>query len=214
MAFNNVPANGWPQIKDLEKLDALAKQIDNLPTFTSNDRAFLADLPAYPVTDGKKVLTATTDSGNTELSYEEIPSELPTDPVSDGVKVLTATTEGGETVKSWEEPAAGRVDYSTTEQNTGVKWIDNKAIYRKVIDFESNISLPNNSLYDTELDYSFVETLISASGVYVSSDGTSYWNVNANISAMGHLRLQGCRLDSTASVRYVMLEYTKVEVTP
>lgn len=104
MAFHNVPANGWPQIKDLEKLDALAKQIDNMPTFTSNDKAFLADLPAYPVTDGKKVLTATTDSGNTELSYGEIPAELPADPVSDGVKVLTATTESGETVLSWEEP--------------------------------------------------------------------------------------------------------------
>ena len=34
------------------------------------------------------------------------------------------------------------VDYSTNEQNTGVKWIDGKYIYRKVIDMGT---LPNNT---------------------------------------------------------------------
>lgn len=75
MAFNNVPANGWPQIKDLEKLDALAKEIDNLPIFTSDDRKFLEKLPSFPTEDGAKVLTATTSSGETVLSYEEGGSE-------------------------------------------------------------------------------------------------------------------------------------------
>lgn len=73
MTFNNVPTNGWPQIKDLEKLDAIASQIENMPTFTSDDKAFLEDLPAYPDTDGTKMLTATTTEGNTSLSYEDIP---------------------------------------------------------------------------------------------------------------------------------------------
>lgn len=41
MGYNNVPVNGWPQIKKLEELDALAKKIDNMPTFTSTDRAWL-----------------------------------------------------------------------------------------------------------------------------------------------------------------------------
>lgn len=49
MGYNNVPVNGWPQIKKLEELDALAKKIDNMPTFTSTDRAWLdeweSDLP-------------------------------------------------------------------------------------------------------------------------------------------------------------------------
>lgn len=70
MAFNNVPVNGWPQIKDLEKLDDIAQQIENMPTFTSDDKAFLEDLPSYPDTDGKKVLTATTTSKTTVLSWE------------------------------------------------------------------------------------------------------------------------------------------------
>lgn len=185
MAFNNVPANGWPQIKQLEELDAIAKKIDDLPTFTSTDRDWLDE-------------------------WESRLPELPADPETDGVKVLTATTESGETTKSWEDPESGVVDYSTIEVNTGRKWIDGKDIYSVVIDFESNITLPNNTLYDTELDYSFVETLISAGGIYAASDGTSFWNVNVNIAASGHLRLQGCRLDSAASARYVYLEYTKV----
>lgn len=169
MAFNNVPANGWPQIKDLEKLDALTKQIDNLPTFTSNDRAFLEDLPAYPVTDGKKVLTATTDSGDTELSYEEIPSELPADPVSDGVKVLTATTESGETVLSWEDSTSG-LDYSTTEQNTGVKWIDGKDIYRKVIELGA---LPNNTTKTVAHGITNISRFIRIVGVANSTADTT-----------------------------------------
>ena len=58
----------------LKALDAIAASIENLPTFTSNDRAFLEDLPAFPTEDGTKVLTATTSRGSTALSYEEVES--------------------------------------------------------------------------------------------------------------------------------------------
>lgn len=118
----------------LKALDAVAQQIENLPTFTSNDKAFLEGLPAFPSEDGSKVLTATTSGGNTNLSYGEIPNELPADPATDGTKVLTATTESGETTLSWEDPASGTVDYSTNEVNTGYKWIDGKDIYQKTIE--------------------------------------------------------------------------------
>lgn len=115
MAFNNVPINGWPQIKDLEKLDALAKQIEDMPTFSSSDRAWLDE-------------------------WEEKLPELPAVPEADGVKVLTATTESGETVKSWEDPAGGSFNYSTTEFDTGQKWFDGKKIYGKVVELGA---LPN-----------------------------------------------------------------------
>lgn len=58
----------------LAQLNEIAQKVDNMPTFTSNDRAFLEDLPGYPAVDGKKVLTATTESGETSLSYEEVES--------------------------------------------------------------------------------------------------------------------------------------------
>lgn len=58
----------------LAQLNEIAQKVDDLPTFTSNDRAFLEDLPGFPSEDGTKVLTATTSSGETSLSYEEIES--------------------------------------------------------------------------------------------------------------------------------------------
>lgn len=56
----------------LARLDLVAQQVADLPTFTSNDRIFLEKLPALPTEEGKTVLTATTDGqGNTDLSYEQ-----------------------------------------------------------------------------------------------------------------------------------------------
>lgn len=157
MAFNNVPVNGWPQIKELEKLDALAKQIDNMPTFTSADRAFLEDLPAYPDTDGTKMLTATTESGETSLSYEDIPEELPADPESDGTRVLTATTSSGETVKSWEAMQSNK-DFSTSEQATGQKWIDGKDIYFRT--FTGLTLTTTGNWQDTGISDSDIDTIL------------------------------------------------------
>ena len=117
MAFNNVPVNGWPQIKQLEELDAIAKQIENMPTFTNDDRAFLEDLPAYPSEDGTKVLTATTSSGETTLSYEK-KSDLPADPQTDGVRVLTATTSNGNTTLSYEEAGGSTITTNTITGTT------------------------------------------------------------------------------------------------
>lgn len=141
MGFNNVPVNGWPQIKDLEKLDAIAKQIEDMPTFTSNDKAFLADLPAYPDTDGTKVLTATTSSGETSLSYEE--------------------------------PASGAVNYSTTEQPTGQKWIDNKDIYEKTVVIDkSDMSIGSGGAGTYVHGISNIDTCVSVEDISVIySDG-------------------------------------------
>lgn len=152
MAFNNVPVNGWPQIKDLEKLDAVAQQIADMPTFTSNDRAFLEDLPAYPTEDGAKVLTATTSSGGTSLSYEEIPDELPADPQADGVRVLTATTSSGETTKSWEVLQAGEnQDFSTSPVEIG-KWTDGSKLYRRV---DTYVPQSGSTKWFTDFSYKF-----------------------------------------------------------
>lgn len=92
----------------LAQLNEIAQKVDDMPTFTSNDRAFLEELPGFPIVDGKKVLTATTESGETSLTYEEQES--------------------------------GVVDYSTTEQATGQKWIDGKDIYAKTFTFDTTAS--------------------------------------------------------------------------
>ena len=93
MGYLNIPANGWPQLQDLEKLDKIAQQMGDLPTFTSNDRAFLEALPAMPTDDGKTVLTATTDDrGNTELTYET--PEVEGDDIAQIFDDTTAYSEG------------------------------------------------------------------------------------------------------------------------
>ena len=188
MAFNNVPVNGWPQIKDLEKLNEIASQIENMPTFTSDDKEFLEDLPAYPETDGTKMLTATTTSGNTSLSYEDIPEELPSDPQSDGTRVLTATTSSGTTVKSW-EAYQGMPNYSTTEQATGQKWIDGKDIYQKTEVFDTTIQL-NPTSWTTVTSGAGMDKLLSVmtvGGEGTVSDGRLRWKLdNSNVQAAAY----------------------------
>lgn len=156
MGFNNVPVNGWPQIKDLEKLDALAKQIEDMPAFTSDDRAWLNE-------------------------WEEKLPELPEDPETDGVKVLTATTSSGETVKSWETPESGNADYSTNEVDTGIKWIDGKNLYRKVFHFveETEQTSKDYSITELNADYVMLRDPVYKLGAVASSivvSGDQYLN--------------------------------------
>lgn len=206
MAFNNVPANGWPQLKELEKLDALAKQIENMPTFTSADRAFLEDLPEYPDTDGTKMLTATTTGGNTSLSYEDIPEELPADPESDGTRVLTATTDDGTTVKSW-EAYQSMPDYSTTEQKTGQKWIDGKDIFFKTFNVGA---LPSSGNVNIQNDIANFGTVVNVETVGVSNDGYSFSNDGLVMNAASDNSLSfRVTFDATGYNGYVTVYYTK-----
>lgn len=209
MAFNNVPVNGWPQIKDLEKLDAIAQQIQNMPTFTSNDKAFLEDLPAYPATDGKKALMATTTSGETSLSYEEIEDELPADPVSDGVRVLTATTTGGVTTLSYEEASSGTPDYSTTEQATGQKWIDGKDIYFKTVVPVEELTLTSQTWTATGESGAGISTILNAFGVDANG---SYFTFNAtpDVSSTGYIGFLQTRSQNITITKFVIF-YTKTE---
>lgn len=161
-----IPPNGFPNVPSFADLDAIAKQIENIPTFTSNDRAFLEELPAFPSEDGTKVLKATTTSGETSLSYGDIENELPETPTEDGTKVLTATTVSGETVLSWENPST--VNYSTTEQLTGQKWIDGKDIYSKTVNLGT---LPNDTVKTVSADIS-PNTVVKIEAFCVDANST------------------------------------------
>lgn len=208
MPFNNVPANGWPQIKDLEKLDALAKQIEDMPTFTSDDRewlneweAKLPELPADPEADGVKILKATTTSGETTKSWGD--PELPADPETDGVKVLTATTTSGETVKSWEDPESGNINYSTTEQNTGIKWIDGKDIFQRVATFENGLSLTGVDWTASGIDASGMDRVIDAFGITTKGSMPLGSSISLDVINVFNFR------SDTYSINALVYRYTK-----
>ena len=123
MAFNNVPLNGWPQLKQLQEL---ADKVDNMPTYTSDDRDFLD-------------------------TWESI---LPiSDDVDPGQYTLTATKSELGATYSWEIPETGIIDYSTIEQKTGQKWIDGKDLYTKMIVVDSPEYTQAGQIYESSLSF-------------------------------------------------------------
>lgn len=92
-------------------------------------------------------------------------AQLPSDPETDGMKVLTATTSEGATTKSWAEPYTG-FDYSTSEVNTGQKWIDGKDIYCKVY----TTPLGNNTTITLETGFAPTKTLVKIEPIALGVD--------------------------------------------
>lgn len=91
-------------------------------------------------------------------------SSLPDVTTADNGKVL-GVVEG-----SWNKMDApsGGVDYSTTEQNTGRKWIDNSDIYQITLNLGT---LPNNSAITADLPTGF-DKLINMFGMCYASNET------------------------------------------
>jgi len=163
----------------LAQLNEIAQKVDDMPTFTSNDRAFLEELPGFPVTDGKKVLTATTESGETSLGYED--------------------------------PEAGVVDYSTTEQATGQKWVDGKEIYFKVVNLAEVLTIQSQTWTDTGVDSSEIDSLIDAK-FYDANSVNFAMNVAKMNGETAHITVMQFRSTQVGIIRMV-LWYTKTELT-
>lgn len=100
-------------------------------------------------------------------------------------------------------------DYSTEEKIVGT-WIDGSPVYQKVIDFGTDINVPNSSFITTSYDATNIKTLIKCIGIY--STGITVYNLMTTIDAsIKKLKLQSDRNGSNAfaNVRYVIIQYTK-----
>ena len=91
--------------------------------------------------------------------------------VEDFEKLTNALDDIATAIENMPEPASGGVDYSTEEQNTGLKWIDGSYIYVKSCVSLSTISIGSagtniTSYIDNEAD---ILQLIKGEGV---SDGS------------------------------------------
>lgn len=159
----------------LKSLDAIASAIEGLPTFTSNDRAFLEELPAFPSEDGKKALVATTESGTTSLNYEEIESSC--------------------------------VDYSTTEQHSGQKWIDGKDIYFITVVFPETIALTVNSWVSLGINAATIDTLVNAVLYFDGGVRIAECRIMDNLIKAMSVRTAGS--SDTFDVNKIVIFYTK-----
>lgn len=114
----------------------------------------------------------------------------------DGTKIYAPTGGGG----------GGGINYSTTEQDTGLKWIDNKTIYQRTYDFGQNYNISNSTAGSFSLDgIATFETIIKCWGI--KSDGVFQSDIiitNNNGVADGV-----AVKNSAASVRYLTVQYTK-----
>ena len=63
------------------------------------------------------------------------------------------------------------MDYSTTEQDTGCKWIDGKKIYKKTIDFGA---LPNASIKNVDHGVANIARVVKIDGII--SFGSNTWS--------------------------------------
>lgn len=99
--------------------------------------------------------------------------------------------------------------YSTEEREVGV-WFDNKPLYSRVFDLGSDVQVSYNSFTDTSIDASDMEKVVDAKGFY--STGATAYNVMGNINN-NIIRLQTDRNGVAASIRYVLLFYTKTTDT-
>ena len=175
MGYLNIPANGWPQLKDLEKLDKIAQQMENMPTFTSDDRAFLEALPAMPTEEGKRVLTATTDDqGETDLTYET--------PDVEGADIAPTFSESV-TYPSGTLVYYDGILYKFTEDHAAGAWdpleVTESSIAAEIIETNSAVDELKNTL-------SGLTTILVNDSFDVTGNGTTYKTFSVDLSKDGY----------------------------
>ena len=170
-----------------------------------------------------KTLTATKDtyvllSDAGAISYTEVTvgATAPTAPAdsiiiallrTDGTKVTTYAPIKRGVVKAANTDFGG--DYSTTEVDTGFKWIDGKTIYKKTV---STGALPNNSTKTVSHGISGIDSVVSISSVAKSSGN---W-IMIESGNGGYIYLSASDIIITTSIvrsdfsGFVTICYTKV----
>lgn len=111
----------------------------------------------------------------------------------------------------WVKSSGGGLDYSTAEQNTGVKWIDGKDIYQQTFDIAgAQYSTPN---YVTLANVLGIDLLINAQCVvYEGSDGTVVPDINQRLRVVsgGDIKIYTETSWSLTSGSHLTVWYTKI----
>lgn len=145
----------------------------------------------------KRIIELNTVNALTEDDYVMI------DNATNGTGKVKATLFGG----------SSGIDYSTTEQNTGLKWIDGKPIYQKTYHFTESSAIVEKD-YDITADN--VDFMISCVGCIKFGLANKWYtiprlsggNYIAMISANNTEITVGAR-EYTYIEAYVTIQYTK-----
>lgn len=106
-------------------------------------------------------------------------SELPEVETTDAGKVLTVNASGKWAASDLPPYPVGNLDYSTTEQDTGIKWTDDKPVYK--ITLTGKTPAEGNAIID---NFPF-DTIISMEGIVLSTAG-DYYDFNKNVTLTGN----------------------------
>ena len=102
------------------------------------------------------------------------------------------------------------VSYSTTEQNTGQKWIDGKDIYFKTIVYETPFTIANGEWYTSTESYTNIDII---KGEILSSTFAYYMGAIVVIENNKLVIGNQTKDQPMTNVKYVTLYYTKTTVT-
>lgn len=141
---------------------------------------------------------------------------LPTPPedITDLSDVLVTDIEDGQ-VLAWDDVeqkfvnvdqsgGSSNIDYSTNEQDTGIKWLDGKTIYQKSYTFDTVVPVTANTYTTLVTDNTLnIETLIN--GFSSASDTATFNPVSLSFTSDS---IQGY-YTSTWSIKYLTIQYTK-----
>ena len=111
----------------------------------------------------------------------------------------------------------GGIDYSTTEQDTGLTWINGETVYQKSFEIQITTASVSNPLI-IESDASYIDALIEYSAVaknasgYIAGTGMSAsgWGFAIHRNPSNQLILYGNAIEIVGGTAYVTIKYTKV----
>ena len=182
---------------------------NGISSITKTGTAGLVDTYTITYTNGQtSTFTVTNGAGNNEFIGT----------LAEWNNLTTAEKKEYDTYQITDDftGCSGGVNYSTTEQALGIKWIDGKEIYRKVVDFGA---LPNTTTKDvssglTAANVNIIKMDCVARGVNGATIPVPYVSYSANniadmyFMADGNIRIQTYN-DRSSQSAYVILEYTK-----
>lgn len=169
-----------------------------------------SDIPDYDSEDAGKILSV--DSSG-ELEWRDETTELPEYSESEENKVLSVNSSGE---LEWKEESTYTPPaYSTTEFNTGVKWIDGKDIYCRCVPLsELSTNIFQNPAVTTLTGVNYIDTLIygAVTGTHASTGIKYVIPLEISLATDGTLKT-GDPFETVNFVNgsaYFIMQYTKV----